>query len=123
MYQYRMGGREAETQRYSMGKHGSPWTPITAQAEAKRLGVLVSQGTDPVDDNKRRRRESVELSFKAFGARFHAACEGNGWRGLVEPSLRLHAVPVLGTKALPAITRSDVVAVIDAMPPEQQARA
>lgn len=121
VYQYRMGGREAKTQRYSIGKHGSPWTPTTARAEAKRLGVLVSQGTDPVDDDKRRRRESVELSFRAYAARFHAACEGHGWRGLVERSLRLHAVPVLGTKALPAITRSDVVAVFDAMPPEQQA--
>lgn len=120
VYQYRMGGREAKTKRYTIGKHGS-WTPTNARTEAKRLGVLISQGTDPVDDDKRRRRESVELSFKAYASRFHAACEGDGWRDMVERSLRLHVTPVLADKALPAITRVDVVAVFDAMPATQQA--
>ena len=27
LIQYRLGGREARTQRYTIGKHGSPWTP------------------------------------------------------------------------------------------------
>src|SRR3546814_3271304 len=26
VFQYRMGGREAKTQRYTIGRHGSPWT-------------------------------------------------------------------------------------------------
>ena len=27
LVQYRLGGRESRTQRYTIGKHGSPWTP------------------------------------------------------------------------------------------------
>ena len=27
MLQYRMGGRDTPTRRYTIGKHGSPWTP------------------------------------------------------------------------------------------------
>jgi hypothetical protein len=35
---YRAGsGRGAPKRRLTIGKHGSPWTPETARAEAKRL--------------------------------------------------------------------------------------
>ncbi|MBW4332340.1 Arm DNA-binding domain-containing protein [Stakelama sp. CBK3Z-3] len=47
--QYRMGGRESKTRRYTIGAHGSPWTPATARAEAERLSLLIAQGTDPTD--------------------------------------------------------------------------
>ena len=42
--QFRMGGREARTRRYTIGAHGSPWTPTTARVEAERLQLLVAQG-------------------------------------------------------------------------------
>jgi hypothetical protein len=38
-----MGGREAKTRRYTIGAHGSPWTPTTARTGAERLGSLVAQ--------------------------------------------------------------------------------
>ena len=50
--QFRMGGREARTRRYTIGAHGSPWTPTTARVEAERLQLLIAQGIDPVDDDK-----------------------------------------------------------------------
>lgn len=37
VYQYRLGGREAKTRRFTIGVHGSPWTPDAARKEAKRL--------------------------------------------------------------------------------------
>lgn len=57
LIQYRMGGREAKTRRFTIGSHGSPWTPTTARLEAERLLVIIAQGTDPVDAEKQRRRE------------------------------------------------------------------
>ncbi|WP_293873313.1 tyrosine-type recombinase/integrase [Sphingomonas sp. UBA978] len=121
VYQYRMGGREAKTRRYTIGAHGSPWTPTTARTEAERLAVLVSQGTDPAEADKKRRHEAVSLAFNAYANAFYGSCKGEGWRNLVERSLRLHITPVLGAKALPTITRANVVAVLDAMPAGQQA--
>ena len=50
--QYRMGGREAKTRRFTIGGHGSPWTPFTAREEATRLLRLVAQGIDPVESDK-----------------------------------------------------------------------
>lgn len=119
VYQYRMGGREASNQRTTIGKHGSPWTPTTARIEAERLALLVGHGIDPVEENKERRREAVDLAFSNFADRFTASCKGAGWRRVVEQSLRIHIKPVLKQKSLPKISRIDVVSVIDAMPEEQ----
>ena len=119
--QYRMGGREAKTRRHTIGRHGSPWTPATARAEAERLLLLIGQGVDPVEADKQRRREAVDLAFSNYADRFGASCKGNGWKTLVQRSLRLHVKPVLRDKPLPTITRADVVSVFDRMPDEQQA--
>lgn len=119
--QYRMGGREAKTRRYTIGGHGSPWTPFTAREEATRLLRLVAQGIDPVESDKQRRREAVDLAFSNYADRFAADCKGKGWSTLVTRSLRRHVKPVLRDKALPAITRIDVVAVFDNMPADQAA--
>ena len=116
-----MGGCEAKARRYTIGGHGSPWTPFTAREEATRLLRLVAQGIDPVESDKRRWREAVDLAFSNYADRFTADCKGKGWSTLVTRSLHLHVKPVLRDKALPTITRIDVVAVFDRMPEEQAA--
>ena len=114
--QFRMGGREASTRRYTIGSHGSPWTPATAREEAQRLFLLIAQGIDPVEVEKQRRREAVDLAFSNYAERFERSCVGRGWKVLVARSFRIHVKPVLGSKPLPKITRSDVVAVFDRRP-------
>ena len=117
--QYRMGGREAKTRRYTIGTHGSPWTPATAREEAGRILLLVAQGIDPVESDKQRRREAVDLAFSNYADRFAASCKGKGWQTLVTRSFTLHIKPRLRDKALPTITRTDVVDVFDHMPVDQ----
>ncbi len=119
VFQYRMGGREAKTQRYTIGRHGSPWTAATARMEAVRIFTLVRQRANPVDMDKQRRREAVELAFAAYADRFAKSCTGKGWRALVDRSLRLHLIPVLGHKPLTQIVRSDIVIALDEIPREQ----
>lgn len=119
--QFRMGGREAKTRRFTIGTHGSPWTPTTARLEAERLLVIVAQGIDPVDAEKQRRREAVDLAFANYADLFARSCKRDGWRRLVERSIRLYLKPTFGMKPLPAITKVDVVSVLDQMPPEQVA--
>lgn len=117
--QYRMGGRESKTRRYTIGGHGSPWTPAMAREEAARMLMLVAQGLDPVESDKQRRREAVDLAFSNYADRFAGNCRGKGWKLLVKRSLTLHIKPVLRDKPLPTITRVDIVAVLDRMPDEQ----
>ena len=117
--QFRMGGREARTRRYTIGSHGSPWTPTTARAEAERLHLLIAQGIDPGEDDKRRRREAVDFAFDIYASQFARSCRADGWQKLVTRTTRLHLEPVLGNKPLPRITRQDIVAVLDRLPAEQ----
>lgn len=119
--QFRMGGREAKTRRCTIGSHGSPWTPTTAREEALRLSRLIGQGVDPVEVEKQRRREAVDLAFDNYADRFERSCVGRGWKLLVARSLRIHSMPVLKSKPLPKITRADIVAVFDRMPDTQVA--
>jgi Arm DNA-binding domain len=44
---YRAFGRQRF---FTIGRHGSPWTPDTARREAKRLLGLVAAGKDPADE-------------------------------------------------------------------------
>ena len=54
---YRAGaGRHAPLRKLSIGRHGSPWTPHTARAEAKRLLGLVASGEDPAQHKSADRR-------------------------------------------------------------------
>jgi len=117
--QYRMGGRESKTRRFTIGAHGSPWTPATARVEAERLLLMVATGVDPVAADQQRRREAVDLAFSKYADHFATACTGKGWTTLVTRSLRLHVKPVLRDKPLPKITRPDVVLVFDRMPADQ----
>lgn len=119
--QFRMGGREARTRRYTIGSHGSPWTPATARNEAVRVSLLIAKGIDPVEADQQRRREAVDLAFDSYADKFERSCVGRGWKVLVERSLRIHVKPVLGSKPLPKITRIDIVTVFDRMPAQQVA--
>jgi integrase len=113
--QYRMGGREAPTRRYTIGTHGSPWTPETARREAERLLIMVRQGTDPVDAKNERRRQAVDLAFDSYVesfARLYLQKRWKDWR-LGEGVLRREAIPFLRSKPLPRINRSDLAPIWD----------
>lgn len=111
VYQFRLGGREARTRRYTIGAHGSPWTAASARAEAERLAKLVGQGIDPSAADAKRRRESVDLAFPVYAERFITEYLSAEWKGgfdLASGMLRREAVPAFRRKALPDITKSDV---------------
>lgn len=113
--QYRMGGRESPSRRYTIGRHGSPWTPQTARKEAERLLILVHQGIDPVQAEHERRRQAVDLAFDAYVETFVELYLKKRWKQWAQGAgiLRREAVPVLRQKPLPAIKRSDLSLIWD----------
>jgi hypothetical protein len=114
--QYRLGGREAKTKRYTIG-HGSPWTPVTARSEAPRLLIRHRPCLFPQAAASR----SSRFGILDYADRFAGSCVGKGWAAMVQRSLRLHIKPVLRDKALPTISRTDVVAVFDRLQASQMA--
>jgi integrase len=113
--QYRMGGRESPSKRYTIGRHGSPWTPDLARKEAERLLYLVHVGKDPVEVDRDRRREAVDLAFDAYVEKFIELYLQRRWKQwrLGAGVLRREAVPALKSKPLPRIKRSDCAPIFD----------
>jgi len=114
--QYRLGGRGTKVKRYTIGRHGSPWTPDTARTEAKRLLIQVGQGIDVAAVKQEKARRAPDLGFKAYCERFVDRCLKERWSRSwkdAEATLDRHAIPILKDKALPELTRADVKEVLD----------
>lgn len=47
---------------YTIGVHGSPWTPDMARGEATRLLGLIKQGVDPADERNRANADLMNSS-------------------------------------------------------------
>ncbi len=111
---YRHDGRK---RRYTIGRHGSPWTPDTARAEAVRLLGEVVKGADPAAD-KRQTREAMTVA-ELCDAYLDDAMAGRllTSRGQAKKASTLaidvgrierHIKPILGRLAVAAVDRTDV---------------
>ena len=116
IYQYRMGGRGSPARRYTIGRHGQ-LTAEQARREAEVLALKVAQGSDPQRAKAETNRIAIDLAFNAYVDRFYEAYLIKAWQSSHQDALSLlrrYAVPVLGNKALPDITRKDITAVLAA---------
>jgi integrase len=101
----------------TIGRHGSPWTPDMARKEAKRLLGSVAGGLDPaaLKRAKRNARSVAELC-DLYQADAEAGRILTRRKAAKKASTVLtdrgrivgHIKPLLGTLAVPAVTRADV---------------
>jgi integrase len=128
-FQYSVGsGRGAPKRRYSIGRHGSPWTPETARSEAKRLAGAVEAGADPQAEREAgRTAETVsELcdTYLAEGVSHKKPSTLQADRGRIVH----HIKPLIGHKRVKEVTRADVERLlVDVMagktvPPERKGK-
>lgn len=113
---YRAGtGRGAKLRKLTIGKHGSPWTPETARAEAKRLLAEVLAGRDPATVRQEDRKamtfgELIDL-YLTEGVSHKKASTLKADRSRIEHHLR----PLLGRLRANRIGRADVERMRDAV--------
>jgi integrase len=116
LIQYRMGGRVARVQRYTIGRHGSPWTPESARTEAARLLGRVKNKTDPAKEKKSaaaaHQADADAPTLAAFADRYIEEYARPYKRPRTieedERNLRLHIKPALGRLKLKGITVADI---------------
>jgi len=116
LIQYRLGGRGARTQRYTIGRHGSPWTPDKAREEAERLLGRVANEVDPTKEKKAKlaahRADAQAPTLAEFAARYiDEYARPYKKRRTVEEderNLRLHINPALGTLKLKNVTPAHI---------------
>ena len=104
--QYRAGGR---VRRYTIGRHGAPWTPDTARTEALSLLGDVARGLDPasVKIGARGTPTVGELIERFLTAHVDAklkARTATEYKKLCANLLR----PALGTRRVTDVTRADI---------------
>ena len=110
LFQYRIGGRAGRTRRFTIGRHGS-LTPEAARKIADGLSSLVAKGIDPQQAKQDKNRRAIDLAFEDYAERFVGDCLKVRWKASYLDAKALlvrYAIPVLGSKPLPDIDRSDI---------------
>jgi integrase len=116
VYQYRVGGREARSRRFTIGVHGAPWTVEEARAECRRLATMVDRGEDPLLEERRRRKEAVSLEVEEYAKAFTDRYLKTHWPASWQDGARvltLHFVPRWRGYALSQIKRRDIANLMD----------
>lgn len=117
LFQYRMGGRGASTQRVTIGPHGSPWTVDKARSRALQLLAQVKVGKDPAGE-RRAAKVAAANPIRTFGeiaAAFlerHAKPNTRDWRK-TEYLLQHDVLPYWAARPVREITRHDVIELLD----------
>src|SRR5207302_6219408 len=107
---YRIGtGRGAPLRKLTIGRHGSPWTPETARAEAKKLLGMIENGADPAADKMARKEAATiaELAERFLTEHVEAKRKGStaaGYRRLLDKII----LPALGKRKVADVGRADV---------------
>jgi integrase len=108
---------EGRLRRYTIGRHGAPWTPDEARDEAKIILGLVVQGADPAADKQAKRKaetvtELCDLYWADAKAGTLLTRRGTAKKlsTLVSDKGRIdkHIRPLLGRMKVPSVSRSDV---------------
>jgi hypothetical protein len=106
----------------TIGRHGAPWTPDLARAEAKRLLGEVVAGRDPATE-KHAKRSGVTVA--ELCARYLVDAEAGRLllrsgrpkkpRTVLNDRIRIanHVVPLLGRLRVTAITKADIEGAIN----------
>ena len=114
VFQYRMGGRAARTERCTIGEYKSPYTVDGARSAAVRLLAEVKAGRNPADA-KRRSDSGRSRLFGELAAEFierHAKPNTRDWRK-TEYLLRRDVYPFWAARPVREITRPDVIELVD----------
>lgn len=121
--QFRIGGRGAPTRRYTIGKHGSPWTAEKARERAVEILELIRKKIDPIEADRERLRRATDSSEEAVRLAFSDYADGFIKRHAEARKLRstedIRAVfrrdlkPYFGDRSIKSIKRSDVQACLD----------
>jgi len=109
--------REGRQRWLTLGRHGSPWTPDTARAEAQRLLGMVVTGGDPAAAKKANREAATVASLcdnylrDALAGRLltrRKTPKRSSTLAIDEGRIERHIKPLLGRLKVAAVTREDV---------------
>jgi integrase len=109
--------KEGRQRRFTIGRHGAPWTPDTARREALRLLGHVARGEDPAGE-KRELREAETVAelcaryMQAAAAGRLPTRRGGGKKPSTlatdQSRIDAHILPLLGKRTVVSLTTADL---------------
>jgi hypothetical protein len=99
--------RDGRQHWHTIGRHGAPWTPDLARAEAMRLLGVVATGGDPARSATKTVPTVAELAARFLAEHVETKRKprtAREYRRLLEGVI----IPAFGPKRLPDVTRQDV---------------
>ena len=116
---YRMGGRESTKKRFTIGRHGSPWTVDQARERARDLLEQIRRGEDPNQAKADARTAALApgpVTVRGAFERFEAAhLAGKRTGSETKRVFDLDILPRWGERPLVDIARKDVLELLDAI--------
>lgn len=123
LVQYQMGGRGTPTKRFTIGRHGSPWTAEKARDRAADLLEMVRRGVDPVDHDRQKRAaaadgkaEAERLAFDKYVELFSKYyLDANKLRSSedIKSVFRRDLTSVFKSRPINALTRNEIARRLD----------
>ena len=121
--QYQIGGRGSPTRRYTIGRHGSPWTAEAARERATDLLELIRRGIDPNEKERQdriaadaHRNDLTRLGFTRYYEHFadkHIDAKELRSAYDVKATFQRDLVPFFKATPITELTRKQVVDRID----------
>lgn len=113
---YRYGsGRRAPTRRMTIGRHGSPWTPDEARAEAKRLLGLVAMKQDPAYQKQEDKKQPTVSELCDDYLKNGCGTKKPSTIATDKGRVKRHIKPLLGRKRVKDVTKKDIIKFRDAV--------
>ena len=103
--QYRFGGR---VNRYTIGRHGSPWTPNEARDEAGRLLGMVKDGKNPTALKSADKAEKTVAELCDLYLAEGCETKKPSTRATDKGRIERHIKPLLGRKRVKDVTQNDI---------------
>ncbi len=109
--------KEGRLRRFTIGRHGAPWTPDSARDEAKRILGEVSEGKDPATNKQQDRKADTMADLcdqylrEAESGRLltrRKVPKKNSTLLADKGRIERHIKPMLGRLKVAAVTRQDV---------------
>lgn len=102
---YRIGGM---LRWYTIGKHGSPWTPESAKKEAKRVLGLAVGGTDPQTSKQQERKASTVAELCDDYLKHGCATKKASTIATDKGRIERHIKPLIGNKKVKDLNSNDI---------------
>ena len=103
--QYRIHGRK---RRYTIGSHGSPWTPDSAREKAKKILGQVANGVDPAEERAETKKDFTVSALCDLYIKEGCSTKSPNTVATDRGRIERHIKPLLGSRRLKSVTPASI---------------